>query len=189
MSTKTKALSITFTALKVIGVAGAIAIIFVCPNMAQVFSLFNPSAPTKRFHKSRAESTIQRLRANGCIKVIHINGVSCYTLTDKGKLSLAKYELKHASINKPKKWDKKWRMVVFDVREKRRTCRDAIRQALQRFGFQHLQDSVWIHPYPCETIIELACTAYRVRHDAKYIICQRFSGDEQFLTPFDLSGA
>jgi hypothetical protein len=182
-----KALSITYAALKVIGVAGALAIVLVCPNIVQVFSLFEPNKKSKYSQPSRVNGTIQRLRENGDIELVKRNGVPCYALTEKGRLTLAKYELKHATIDKPKRWDNKWRMVIFDVREKRRHCRDAIREALRMFGFKHLQDSVWIHPYPCENIVELARTAYGVRHDAKYIVCQRFYGDNNYLGFFGLT--
>jgi len=183
---KQKTISVTITALKIVAVAGAFAILLVCPGMAQVFAMFEPKEHKRRIYSSQITAAGCRLRDNKSIELIQRNGIPCYALTEKGRATLLKYELKLATIDKPKKWDKKWRIVIFDVREKRRACRDAIREALRRFGFKHLQDSVWLHPYPCSDVVELARTAYGVRHDAKYLVCDRFYGDEKFIETFSL---
>ena len=44
---------------------------------------------------------------------------------------------------------------MFDIREKRRRTRSKLRQLLAGAGFLRLQDSVWIHPYPCDEFIGL----------------------------------
>jgi phenylacetic acid degradation operon negative regulatory protein len=44
-------------------------------------------------------------------------------------------------------WDKKWRMVIFDIPEVTRRDRDFLRSQLQWLGFLELQKSVWIFPY------------------------------------------
>lgn len=49
-----------------------------------------------------------------------------------------------------KKWDKKWRLVVFDIEEKHKSQRDKIRSKLKSLGFGMLQESVWISPFPIE---------------------------------------
>lgn len=46
-------------------------------------------------------------------------------------------------------WDKKWRIVMFDIPENSRGARDHIRRLLKELGFKQLQLSVWVHPLPC----------------------------------------
>src|SRR3989344_740870 len=53
-----------------------------------------------------------------------------------------------------RKWDGKWRIVFFDLKNERNSERDAIRHMLQRSGFVFLQKSVWIYPYDCSSEIE-----------------------------------
>jgi len=48
---------------------------------------------------------------------------------------------------KQKKWDKKWRLVIFDIKETDRNSRDILRKHLRNYGFGYLQKSVWISPY------------------------------------------
>jgi CRISPR-associated endonuclease Cas2 len=57
--------------------------------------------------------------------------------TEKSVLSL---------IRKP--WDKKWRLVTFDIPEKMREDRDQLNYQLEKLGFKHFQRSVWISPLP-----------------------------------------
>lgn len=58
-------------------------------------------------------------------------------------------------IKPPKKWDKLWRVVIFDIPEKKRQFRDILRDHLKMIGFKELQQSVFIFPYPCEK--EISC--------------------------------
>lgn len=46
-----------------------------------------------------------------------------------------------------KKWDGKWRVVVFDIKEMNRYLRDRLRDKLKELGFGMLQESVWITPH------------------------------------------
>lgn len=46
-----------------------------------------------------------------------------------------------------KPWDRRWRMVIFDIPEKERTLRDKIREKLVSLGFGMWQRSVYITPH------------------------------------------
>jgi phenylacetic acid degradation operon negative regulatory protein len=45
-----------------------------------------------------------------------------------------------------RRWDGRWRLVLFDVPENRRVARDKLRDYLHHRGFGYLQNSVWISP-------------------------------------------
>jgi len=70
-------------------------------------------------------------------------------LTKKGKLKLLNYSLENIK-NKNIIWDKKWRMVAFDIPEKFKKSRDILRSKLNKIGFCKLQKSVFITPYDCK---------------------------------------
>jgi len=63
------------------------------------------------------------------------------------------YIINNTIINKPKSWDKKWRLVIFDIPETHRKHRVAFRNKLKQLGFIQFQKSVWIHPYECQNEI------------------------------------
>jgi len=50
----------------------------------------------------------------------------------------------------PQHWDKKWRIVSFDIPEKERFFRKVLRDHLKALNFLQLQQSVFISPHPYE---------------------------------------
>lgn len=76
-------------------------------------------------------------------------------LTPEGEKQAGKFQINKLEIRRPKKWDKKWRLVIFDIPENRRVKREAFRGKLKELGFYPLQKSVWVFPYPCEKEIKL----------------------------------
>lgn len=76
-------------------------------------------------------------------------------LTEDGRREAQTLDLLGSSIKfkKPKQWDKKWRIVLFDIPENDRVFRDILRQHLYNLDFYKLQHSVFVSPYPCEKAI------------------------------------
>ena len=95
-------------------------------------------------HK-RYYDTVHKLRQRGALKVVKKNNQRFLLLTRKGQLELL---LSKARIKKPVKWDGKWRLVIFDIPEDARGKRDQLRYLLKQNGFDKLQASVFISPYP-----------------------------------------
>jgi len=81
-------------------------------------------------------------------------------ITDRGKARLLGYVLEDLTIPEQKKWDKKWRMVIFDIPEEKKVGRDVLRRKLRDLGFFQLQRSVFVSPYPCEREIDFITEAF-----------------------------
>lgn len=88
------------------------------------------------------------------------DGAKKMILREAGRKRVLEYKLGEMKIKKPKKWDEKWRAVLFDIPKDQKKARDAIRFHLKHLGFFRYQKSVFIHPYPCadeiDFLIELA---------------------------------
>jgi len=54
----------------------------------------------------------------------------------------------------PPRWDHRWRMVIFDIPEKRRHLRLRLRRFLNSLGFARVQKSAWLSPYDWEDRVE-----------------------------------
>lgn len=67
-----------------------------------------------------------------------------FSLTEKGDVLLADI-LGHLPDSE-KNWDGKWRIILFDIPESKRTVRQMFRIKLLDFGARMLQSSVWITP-------------------------------------------
>lgn len=70
-----------------------------------------------------------------------------FSLTDEGKKKAGKYKIDELEIKKQKKWDKKWRVLIFDIEDKHKLKREALRGKLKELGLYQLQKSVWACPY------------------------------------------
>lgn len=54
-----------------------------------------------------------------------------------------------------RRWDRYWRLVLFDVPESRSSTRNTLRRYLRARGFGYLQNSVWITPHPVSELRSL----------------------------------
>jgi hypothetical protein len=78
-------------------------------------------------------------------------------LTEKGRKLFGPMKFDDVSIAPQKNWDKEWRFFMFDIPEKSRSLRDALRKKLKQLGFFRFQQSVWIYPYECERELRYIC--------------------------------
>ncbi len=104
-----------------------------------------------------------------------------YVLTKKGTDRLAAHTRfvtpQAVRGSRGKKWDGKWRVVAFDVKESRRHVRDELRGLLVSAGFVKLQDSVWVYPFQCDEVIALMKFHLRLGYDLIYMIVDAIEGD------------
>lgn len=70
-------------------------------------------------------------------------------LTKKGRLNALLQRIAQSEINK-RKWDGKWRIIVWDIPESSNHHRDHLRRFVKNLGFFKLQQSVFIRPYPID---------------------------------------
>ncbi|HEY4496296.1 MAG TPA: hypothetical protein VJC04_02995 [Candidatus Paceibacterota bacterium] len=98
-------------------------------------------------------------------------------LTKEGENYLRLYTELGRELSKPKRWDGKWRIVIFDIREERKTLREKLRNTLNAIGFVHLQHSVWVYPYDCEDFITILKADFKVGKDILYIIADKIEND------------
>lgn len=109
----------------------------------------------KRYDKKNCYNVFYRLKRQGYIVAERHNHQLYISLTPEGKKKAGKFQINSLSIAKPKKWDKKWRIVIFDIEDKKRIKREALRGFLKRLQFYQLQKSVWVHPFDCEDEVRL----------------------------------
>lgn len=113
--------------------------------------IWNRPKPEKR----KIENTFYYLKKKGLI-VLERRGYNMrVVLTKAGKKRAGKYQIDELTIERPKQWDGKWRIVIFDIPNTSSHIRDVFRYKLKEFGFYRLQKSVWIYPFPCQEEIVL----------------------------------
>jgi DNA-binding transcriptional regulator PaaX len=107
-------------------------------------------------------------------------------LTKEGKKQAKIMSLFGSSINfkKPKKWDGKWRIVMFDIPEKDRVFRSILRTHLYELKFLKLQHSVFISPYPYEKPILELVNFYAANRYVRVITAVKVDNDDKFMKYF-----
>lgn len=106
-------------------------------------------------------------------------------LTPKGESELRKLTVRQISI-KPHRWDKRWRVLIFDIPEYRRSTRNKVRETLRAIGFVRLQDSVWAYPYDCEDLITLLKADFKVGKDMLYLVVEAIESDAAIKRHFGI---
>lgn len=107
-------------------------------------------------------------------------------LTQKGEKELRRLTLADFGAFKPRRWDEKWRVLTFDIPERRKGLRLRVRSMLQKIGFVRLQDSVWAYPYDCEDLITLLKADLHIGDALLYMIVDSIERDERLRRHFDI---
>lgn len=109
-------------------------------------------------------------------------------ITNTGRLREKQVRFDELKISKMSKWDKKWRLVMFDVPESRKRSRRALSLKLKQLNFYQLQKSVWVQAYPCYTEIELVKQVFGIPDkDIVFAETSRIERDPAILEHFKLT--
>src|SRR3989338_6885232 len=168
-----------------IAAVGILGVMVVAPNALQALKFFGIE-PKNKWQKYNINRSIKRLKDHSLICFETSSRGTFMGLTQKGEDKLRKFELLGYKLKKPKKWDHKWRMLIFDIKEERKGTRDKIRFTLKRIGFLRLQDSVWVYPYDCEDLVTLMKADFKIGKDLLYLIVDTIEGDTKIRNYFKL---
>ncbi len=141
--------------LRSLAAAGIISVILVAPKMTRMLKELDRPAKGRAHLYRRIAQGINRLERAGLVTVSGSYGNRRVALTERGRQTLEQIEFGEYEIPEPAFWDGKWRIIIFDVNERRRRVRDRLRRLLGGKGFVRIQDSVWVYPYPCDEFIGL----------------------------------
>ena len=141
--------------LRTLAVGGLISVALVAPKTITLLKKIDRGAANRKNLYRRITQAISDLKRAGMVKTSGKRGHRNVELTIKGHAAVEAIYTGEYRIPEPAFWDGKWRVVMFDIREKRRKIRSQLRLLLSGAGFLRLQDSVWIYPYPCDEFIGL----------------------------------
>lgn len=127
-----------------------------------------------------ARGVLSKLKNLGYIEKIIKDKNTFYIITPKGE----EYADSVLSVlKKSPKWDKKWRLVMFEIPEKNRALRDKLRRALSGLGLGILQSSVWVSPQDVQKQIEEIDKKLSLGFQMKYFeVASKPNLDQQIIT-------
>ena len=116
----------------------------------------------------------------------HKDGTISVVLNREGKKVALKYKIDEMKIQKPLRWDHKWRVILFDIPQTQAKLRDALRQRLKQLGLIEFQKSVFIHPYECRNEIDFVIELYNARRFVRFIEATRIDNELHLKNKFNL---
>lgn len=154
--TTTKAINV---ALRTLGVAGLAGVTVVAPNALQGLGFLLKRSPARKVNH---QTILNELRRQGLVHIIQNDKSLTYTLTPAGIHRLQRVMIDNVDIPVPAQWDKKWRLVTFDIPVQFSKQRSYFTSRLQGLGFVMLQRSMWAYPFPCFDQVEQVAGYYNV---------------------------
>lgn len=136
------------------------------------------------FDKAQFRRDLYRLEKNKFVDCYKKNQLKYYKLTSKGKKKTKRYIFNDLKINIPNKWDYKWRVVIFDIPEDKKTVRDLVAKKLKQLGFLGLQKSVFVFPFDCEKEIIRIKYLYGVSENVQFIIAEKIETEINLIKHF-----
>lgn len=165
-----------------VSVAGILAVAAVAPN---ALTLLGKTKLVDQ-QKQKIKSSFSKLLKHGYLILQRDKGVMRVRLTKKGEWFAARIGEGKLAPKKSKRWDGKWRMLIFDIPENRKKSREQVRLMLAGLGFRRLQDSVWVYPYDCEDFITVLKIDLHLGRDVLYIIADKIENDKKLKEQFGL---
>lgn len=148
------------------------------------YPAWHPEAHKRKYYSvsqlSRGLSTLER---GGYVKR---EGKRTVFLTRKGVREILKYKMKNKYLDR--RWDGKWRIIIFDIEEATRKDRDYLRSQLRWIGFQELQKSVWAFPYEIRDELKefIKLCKFEFQGDVRFILAENIEPDVEMRKKFGL---
>lgn len=150
---------------------------------------FFPHKYAKKFGYGKKINTFQtslhRLKTKGLVKKTG----NIYCLTSKGKkeafLAFINNEVSMFKLN-PQAWDGKWRIIFFDIPEKKRKYRDYLRFIIRTIGFKEFQKSIWIYPHSVPSFLKDLLFEENIKQYTRLITTNEIEYDKDLRAKFSL---
>ncbi len=169
--------------LATIAVAGILTVAAVAPNAMRLLKTTGIDARLRY----KTKRVLGRLKQKGEIEFVEKDGKTLVRLTERGEQALALHaERLRLAGERPKKWDQRYRLVMFDVPEKRKRTRDLLRREMREVGFLRIQDSAWLYPYDCEEFVALLKADLHIGKDVLYAVIESIENDAWIRKHFNL---
>ncbi len=131
----------------------------------------------KDITKTEVQNTFYYMKRNGWIKTAIEQNRIAIQITEKGKRHIAKASIMNVKPLVSKKWDKKWRVVSYDIPSRFSDKRRALLLFLRHLGFERIHKSVWVSPYDCSKELNALILFFELQQNQVRLIISEDIGD------------
>lgn len=103
---------------------------------------------------------VERLEKRGMVTKIRRENRIFLKLTEKGRTQIKKH--REAGKIRSRRWDGKWRLIIFDIPEEKNRLRYLLRKYLKTLGYAKVQRSIWISPFDLQKAIDGFCKKMKI---------------------------
>ncbi|MBU3968793.1 hypothetical protein KJ991_01080 [Patescibacteria group bacterium] len=174
---------LTKNILKFIGgtafVVGSIAL----PQLPIVYKMFDAESWKE---KEKIRRVIDRLKYKKYVKIYKKDEYDIIEITENGRKEVLKYKIDEIKIKEQKRWDRIWRVIMFDIPEKKKTARDGLTLKLIKMGCAPIQKSVFVTPYECEKEIKFIGEYFEVSKHIIFLETRKINNEDSLKNEFEL---
>jgi|SRR3989344_7490059 len=131
--------------------------------------------------------SINALERRGFVEIRKHGDEIRITLSRDGKRIALAGNIEKISLPTVKHWDRKWRIILFDIPERLGNARRALSKRLRDMGAWQFQKSVFIYPFPCRDEIDFVTSFFEVREYVNYIEATLIDDAENLQKHFKLT--
>lgn len=139
-----------------------------------------------QFNRTKFRRTVRYAESQGYVKVKKRGDELTLSLEEVGHSKALKYSIEDIHIQDQAVWDKKWRLVIFDIPETMRPARNIFKEKLDELGFAQIQKSAYVHPYPCHNEIEYIRSLYSLEPYIRLAVIEKLENDDKLRKRFGL---
>jgi phenylacetic acid degradation operon negative regulatory protein len=170
--------------LLVVAMAGTAAAAVVAPNVAAVMERLPRREQRRRVSPHDVRRAIAALQRRHLLER-SAAAAPIYRPTAAGRLEVRLRQL--SGVLRRRRWDGRWRLVLFDVPTGRKGVRDVLRRTLHDIGFLEVQKSVYLYPYDVFGVLGDYRQLYHLRHHVLFATVEALEGDQRYRQAFGLT--
>ena len=177
--------------LTILGAGATIAAVFIAPKIGYELSKSfwreeGEWDDWKKFNHAYLRQTLRRFEKQKLVEIRTIRGKERITITNAGKKKIIEYAIEELEIAPSKNWDRKWRMVLYDIPTRKKRLQEVMRKELKKLGLLAINESVYITPYPCYDEVEFLRQYYNLGGYIKFLLIEKLEDDSAYKQYFGL---
>lgn len=177
--------------LKLVGVGVFVAGSLVMPNLPLALKPFIRNNKDyevwKRFNIPYLKRTLNRLEKQKLVEITEEDNLQIVKITEAGKRRILKFAIDELAVEKPKIWDGRWTLISYDLPSKLKNQRKIFLEYLKAWGFYPMQESVFLHAYPCQKQIDFLRAYLGFGEFVRLFTVSKIENDKPFREFFGVS--
>lgn len=174
--------------LKLVGAGAFLVGSFAVPTLPLALKPFftneNEYEVWKRFNIPYLKRTLTRLEKQKLVEITEADGKQVVKITRQGRQKILRMSLDTFSIPIPKNWDRKWRLVSFDIPVSYTLQRKIFVEYLSAWKFYPFNESVYLHAYPCLKEVDFLREYLGIGEYVRLLVVTDIENDDLFRDYF-----